>query len=191
MIDYVFFLPQLRELSFSFFLFSSSTWYNVLRRMDMRTYWKHKCCRGHASCWVYSRAKSDVSPISKSSSSSRNIVRRWDLNLQARDSFFECGLFPSRASISVTVWGVIWDKIWKKGRMCHLLFFLGGSFYCAQNIKAYLNTAHIYPEGTQILKKLVCIRNTQKYWADSLTAQTPGCKKSKPGKLYCWRNISL
>lgn len=115
MIDYVFFLPQLRE--FSFFLFSSSTWYNVLRRMDMRTYWKHKCCRGHASCWVYSRAKSDVSPISKSSSSSRNIVRRWDLNHQARDSFFECGLFPSRASISVTVWGVIWDKIWKKGRV--------------------------------------------------------------------------
>lgn len=40
------------------------------------------------------------------------------LHLYARSSFFGCGLFPSRASISVMVWGVIWDKICNvEGRM--------------------------------------------------------------------------
>ncbi len=53
-------------------------------------------------------------PMSLSSSSPRNIICHSDLHLQARNSFFEWGLFPSRASISVIVWGVIWDKICKE-----------------------------------------------------------------------------
>lgn len=36
-----------------------------------------------------------------------------------------------------------------------------------------------YPKGTQVLKQLVSSRNSQKYWADPLTAQTPCCKNRK------------
>lgn len=52
-------------------------------------------------------------PMSLSSLPSQNIsVRLW--GLYERSSFFKCGLFPSRVSISVTIWGVIWVKICKE-----------------------------------------------------------------------------
>lgn len=37
----------------------------------------------------------------------------------------------------------------------------------------------LYPHGPQVFKQLVSGRNTQQYWADTLTAQTPGWKKEE------------
>lgn len=75
------------------------------------------------------QSKKRCFPVSLSSSSSWNIICHSDLHLQARNSFFECGLFPSRASISVMVWGVIWDKICKEeGRTAISL-----KLYCTQS----------------------------------------------------------
>lgn len=145
------------------------------------------------------QSKKRCFPMSLSSSSSWNIICHSDLHLQARNSFFECGLFPSRASISVMVWGVIWDKICKEqGRqsvshaICHVWHFVlhrKQHIYLLEQLRIRMSGKiidtggkkgkEIYPEGTQVLKQLVCSRNTKKHWADSLTAQTPGWKKER------------
>lgn len=144
--------------------------------------------------------------LSSSSSSRKALSVTQICILQARNSFFECGLFPSRASISVMVWGVIWDKICKEegkdgsqftNAICHFWHFvwhakvayllvlttaaqsIRGNYWCGRNEGK--KKKKVYPEGTQVLKQLVWSRNTQKYWADSLTAQTPGCKRGKEG----------
>lgn len=108
---FLIFFSQWR-FSFSFFLY---TWYSVLRKMDVRTQWKHNVA-GNMQVEYTAEQKVTFPNVFFIfiSSFSWNIICHSDLHLQARDSFFECGLFPSRASISVMVWGVIWDKIWKR-----------------------------------------------------------------------------
>ena len=83
--------------------------------MDMRTYWKHNVAEDMQVVEYTAAEQKAMFPnvivflvFSKTSSVTQICI------LQARNSFFECGLFPSRASISVMVWGVIWDKICKE-----------------------------------------------------------------------------
>lgn len=80
--------------------------------MDMRTYWKHNVAEDMQVIEYTAEQKAMFPSVFVFFISLKHhmSVR---LYLQARDSFFECGLFPSRASISVMVWGVIWDKICK------------------------------------------------------------------------------
>ena len=82
--------------------------------MDMRTYWKHNVAENMQVVEYTAEQKAMFPNVCLFHLSSWNIICHSDLHLQARDSFFECGLFPSRASISMMAWGVIWDKICKK-----------------------------------------------------------------------------
>lgn len=45
----------------------------------------------------------------------------------------------------------------------------------------------LYPHGPQVFKQLFSGRNTQKYWADTLTAQTPGWKRGKTFNLKIFK----
>lgn len=84
--------------------------------MIMRAYWKHNVAEDMQVVEYTAEQKSDVSQCHCLPPSSLNVTRRSCRCFHARSSFFECGLFPSRASISVIVWGVIWDKIWEEER---------------------------------------------------------------------------
>lgn len=81
--------------------------------MDMRTYWKHNVAEDMQVVEYTAEQKAMFPIVSVSLVSCQNIMCD-SLRLYERSSFFECGLFPSRASISVMIWGVIWDKICKE-----------------------------------------------------------------------------
>lgn len=94
----------------------------------MRTYWKRNVAENMQV--EYTAERKAMFPLKLfvfSSSSLRRMFDHFHLHLQARDSFFACGLFPSRASISVMVWGVIWDKIWNKWRQKYNVSLIFGA----------------------------------------------------------------
>lgn len=72
--------------------------------MDMRTYWKHNVAEDMQVVEYTAEQKAmfpDVVVFFISLLETSSVTQI--LHFQARDSFFECGLFPSRASISVMV----------------------------------------------------------------------------------------
>lgn len=77
----------------------------------MRTYWKHNVAEDMQVVEYTAEQKAMFPNVIVSFVFSEHHP---SLRLHARSSFFECGLFPSRASISVIVWGVIWDKIYEE-----------------------------------------------------------------------------